>query len=212
MRIFVSVPCIEPSGDSSCKVSHKAHCSTKSQHEIYNDKENCSLEIFVLSVFVKIICVDCEEWHSKTTSSYRRIFWEEIEKYTNKNCCPDPQSPSPFFSVRVFYDATNKEKKNHIAQEMPESTMEKTVEDELSEESEKSNRIAINPAVNDYFRIYPVDDCTEQWEYRYDIDRAFPVNILPIRHLELELFHRMIIEIFFWEKVFCYFLLYQTRS
>lgn len=214
MRIFVSVPCIESSGDSSCKVSHKAHCSTKSQHEIYDDKENCSLEIFVLSVFVKIICVNCEEWHSKTTSSNRRIFWEEIEKYTNKNCRPDPESPSPFFSVRVFYHATNKEKKNDIAQEMPESTMEETVKDELSEESEKSNRIVVNSSVNDYFRIYPVDDCTEQWEYGYDIDRAFPVDILPIWHLEVELFHGMIIEFslilqraeyhIFYEKRFCW--------
>jgi hypothetical protein len=64
--------------------------------------------------------------------------------------------------MRVFYDATNKDEENDIAQEMPESTMEKTVEDELSEESEKSNRIVVNSSINDYFRIYPVDDCTEQ--------------------------------------------------
>lgn len=135
MRIFVSVPCIESSGDSSCKVSHKAHCSTKSQHEIYDDKENCSLEIFVLSVFVEIICVDCKEWHSKTTSSNRWIFWEEIEKYADKNCCPDPQSPSPLFSVAVFYNAADKEEKYDIAQEMPEPTMEEAIENELSEKS-----------------------------------------------------------------------------
>ena len=149
MRIFVSVPRVESSSDSSCKVSHKTHCSAKSKHEIYSYEEYCSFEIFVLLVLVKIIGVDSEEWHGKSASTNSRILGKLIEEYANKNCRPDPESPSPFFSVRVFYDATNKEKKYHIAQEMPESTMKEAVQYEFSEESKETNRIVIDATIDD---------------------------------------------------------------
>lgn len=74
MRIFVSVPRIESSCYSSCKVSHKAHRSTHSDNEIYDDQEDCSLEVVVLFVLIKIIGIDSQERHSKSTSSNSRAF------------------------------------------------------------------------------------------------------------------------------------------
>lgn len=132
MRIFVSVPRVESSCYSSGKVSHKAHSGAKSDNQIYDNKENCSLEIVVLFVFVEIICVDREERHRESTSSNSWTFWEEVEKYTNKNCRPNPESPCPLFTVSVFYHAADKEEEYDITDEMPESTMEEAIEYELS--------------------------------------------------------------------------------
>lgn len=64
--------------------------------------------------------------------------------------------------MSIFYHAADKEEKYDITEEMPESTMEETIEYELSEESEEANRIAVYSAINDYLRIDPVDDCSQQ--------------------------------------------------
>ncbi len=128
---------------------HKTHCSAKSEYEIYDYEEQCSLEIFVLLVLVKIIGIDGEEWHGKTTSANSRILGKLIEEYANKNCRPDPESPGPFFTMSVLYHPPYKEEKYDIAQEMPESTMKEAVEYEFSEESEEANRIVIDATIDD---------------------------------------------------------------
>lgn len=189
VRVFVSVPCVQCSCDSSCKVSHKAHCSTHAQNEIYNYKENRPFQIFMFFMFVKVISIDSEEWHGKSTSSNSWILWKLIEEYSYKDCCPDPESPCPFFPMSVFDHPAYKEEKYNIAQEVPESTMQKTIENEFSEESKETNRIVIYSTIDYNFRVYPIYYCSKQWEYRYNINRAFPVYVLPVRHLEIELFH-----------------------
>jgi len=64
--------------------------------------------------------------------------------------------------VAVFYHAADKEKKYDITEEMPESTMEETIEYELSEESKKTNRIAVYSAIDNNLRIYPVHNGAKQ--------------------------------------------------
>lgn len=72
--MFVSVPSIYSSSKSSCKMPHKADRCAKTENEIYDNEEYSSLEVLVLFVFIKIICVDSEERHSKATSTNGRIF------------------------------------------------------------------------------------------------------------------------------------------
>ncbi len=148
MRIFVSVPCVESSSYSSCKVPHKTNCRTKSEYEIYDYEKQCSLEVFVLLVLVKIIGIDGEKWHGKSASTNSRILRKLVEKYTNKNCRPDPESPGPFFPMSVLYHPPYKEEKYDITEEMPESTMKEAIEDELSQESKETNRIVIDATID----------------------------------------------------------------
>lgn len=71
-------------------MSHKTHSRSKTENKIYDNKENCSFEIIVLFVFIEIIRIDREERHSKTASTDSGIFWEEVEKDSNKYSCPNP--------------------------------------------------------------------------------------------------------------------------
>lgn len=95
---------------------HKTHCCSETENEIYHNEEYGSLEILMLFVFIKIICVDSKERHGKTTSTNGRIFWKKIEKNSNRNSRPNPQPPCPFFPMGIFDDSANKEEKYDIAE------------------------------------------------------------------------------------------------
>ncbi len=50
--------------------------------------------------------------------------------------------------MSILYHPPYKEEKYDITQEVPEPTMEKAIENELSQETEESDRIVINPTVD----------------------------------------------------------------
>lgn len=108
-------------------------------------------------MLVKVISIDGEERHGKSTSANSRILRKLIEEYANKDCCPDPESPGPFFTMSVLYHPADKEKKYDIAQEMPEPTMEKAIENELSQETKETNRIVIDATIDDNLWIDHVE-------------------------------------------------------
>jgi hypothetical protein len=59
--------------------------------------------------------------------------------------------------MNVLYHPPYKEEKYDIAQEMPEPTMEKAIENELSQETKETNRIAINPTIDNNLWIDHVE-------------------------------------------------------
>jgi hypothetical protein len=74
VHMLVHIPGINTSSKCSREVSHKAHSTTQSENEIYDNEKYGSFEIFVLFMFVEIIGIDCEKRHSEAASTNSRTF------------------------------------------------------------------------------------------------------------------------------------------